>query len=297
MRQSTLTSPALLVVCAVLSAATPISVDAAPSYRDLWTRAQEPFRIYGNAYYVGTRGLTSILITSEDGHVLIDGTLPENAEKVAANIRSLGFRVEDVELIVNSHAHSDHAGAIAELAKMTGAEVVASSAGAAAMQRGRGGTDDPQFEYGDSFPPIASVQVIRDRETLTVGGTGITVHYTPGHTPGSTTWAWQSCERDRCLNLVYADSLTPVSDDTFKYSGDARYPTALQDFERSIERIRSLKCNILISPHPESVKLWDRLERRTSGDRDALVDPESCQDYAQAVQKRLEERIASEKGR
>lgn len=294
-RRSILAPCALLGLCA-LAGILNIAAAAAPSYRDLWTQPQEPFRIHGNTYYVGTRGLASLLIVSDDGHILIDGTLPENAERIAAGIRSLGFRLEDVKLIVNSHAHSDHAGAIAELAKMTGATVAASSAGAAAMKRGRGGTDDPQFEYGDSFPPIAEVQEVRDRETLTVGSTKITVHYTPGHTPGSTSWAWQSCERDRCLNLVYADSLTPVSDDTFKYTRNTRYPRALQDFKDSIERIRSLSCDILIAPHPDSATLWDKIERRASGERDALVDAKSCQHYAEAIQERLEQRIARERG-
>ncbi len=294
-RPSLLASCALLGFCAVAGIVS-IAAAPAPSYRDLWTRPQEPFRIYGNTYYVGTRGLASLLIVSDEGHILIDGTLPENAERIATSIRSLGFRLEDVKLIVNSHAHSDHAGAIAALAKMTGAVVAASSAGAAAMKRGRGGTDDPQFEYGDSFPPIASVQEVRDRQTLTVGSTKITVHYTPGHTPGSTSWTWQSCERDRCLNLIYADSLTPVSDDTFKYTHNARYPRVLQDFKDSIDRIRSLSCDILISPHPDSAGLWSKIERRASGERDALVDAKSCQHYAEAVQRRLDQRIAREQG-
>src|SRR5690606_1534479 len=137
---------------------------------------------------------------------------------------------EDVKLIVNSHTHSDHAGGIAELQRLSGAKVVASPAAAASLERGRGGKDDPQDEYGDSFPRVTSVETIADRQSLEVGEISLTVHFTPGHTPGGTSWTRRSCEQDRCLNLVYADSLTAVSDDSFKYTGDERYPAALKDF-------------------------------------------------------------------
>ena len=254
-------------------------------------------RIYGNTFYVGTRGLSSVLVTSDEGHVLIDGTLPENAQLIAANIRALGFRVEDVKLIVNSHAHSDHAGGIAELQRLSGATVAASAAGAAAMQRGRGGSDDPQFEYGDTFPPIKNVEVVRDRQTLQAGSIEITVQYTPGHTPGGTSWTWQSCDGERCLNMVYADSLTPVSDDSFKFTGDKRYPRALQDFTRTIERIESLPCDVLIAAHPEFAELWEKVERRDNGDKNAFIDPQACKRYARAGRARLNERVSRERTR
>jgi metallo-beta-lactamase class B len=155
--------------------------------------------------------------------------------------------------------------------------------------------DDPQFEYGDTFPPIKNVKIVRDRQTLEAGGIEITVQYTPGHTPGGTSWTWQSCEGERCLNMVYADSLTPVSDDSFKFTGDKRYPTALQDFTRTIERIESLPCDILIAAHPEFVELWQRVERREKGDANALLDPQACKRYAQTGRTRLDERLAREK--
>lgn len=273
------------------------AADAVPSHRALWTREQHPVRIFGNTYYVGTRGLSSVLVTSDEGHVLVDGTLPENAQLIAANIRALGFRVEDVKLIVSSHAHSDHAGGIAELQRLSGATVAASAAGAAAMQRGRGGSDDPQFEYGDAFPPIKNVEIVSDRQTLQAGSIEITVQYTPGHTPGGTSWTWRSCEGARCLNMVYADSLTPVSDDSFKFTGDKRYPTALQDFTRTIERIESLPCDVLIAAHPEFVELWQRVDRREKGDKDALIDPQACKRYAHAGRTRLNERVSRERTR
>ena len=110
-----------------------------------WNVTQAPFRLYGNAYYVGVHGLSSVLITSDSGHILIDGDLPESAPKIAASIRSLGFRVEDVKLILNTHVHYDHAGGLAELQRLSHARVAASALSAPVLKRGTSGPDDPQF--------------------------------------------------------------------------------------------------------------------------------------------------------
>jgi metallo-beta-lactamase class B len=176
-----------------------------------WNTPQHPFRIYGSTYYVGPHGLSSILITSDQGHVLIDGALRESAQQIAANIRTLGFRVEDVKLIVNSHAHYDHGGGIGELQRLSGARVAASPWTAAVMKTGKAGRDDPQYGVLFPIPPIARVQKLQDGQTLHVGPLALTAHFTPGHTPGGTSWTWQSCENNRCLNVVYADSMNAVS--------------------------------------------------------------------------------------
>jgi metallo-beta-lactamase class B len=191
-----------------------------------WNEPQQPFQVYGNTYYVGTHGLSSILITSPQGHVLIDGDMQESAPLIAANIKSLGFRIEDVKLILNSHVHFDHAGGIAGLHELSGAQVAGSPFTARALESGHSGPDDPQFE---SLPPIqkvANVKVLKDGEVLKAGPLALTAHFTPGHTPGGTTWTWQSCEKERCLNIVYADSLTAVSSANFRFSSS---PTAKRE--------------------------------------------------------------------
>jgi len=267
---------------------------AEPAPRSLWAQPQPPFRIFGNTYYVGTKGISVVLIASDAGHVLIDAGLPESARHVTDNVRALGFKIEDVKVILNSHAHSDHAGAIAALQKSSKSTVFSSPEGAAALAQGHGSTNDPQFEFGDSFPPVANTKTVDDGETVRVGRLEVTVHYTPGHTPGGTSLSWKSCEKDRCLNLVYADSLNAVSDNSFKYSGDPRYPNALEDFRRTLRKLESLPCDILISAHPEFSELWERLDARQAGKQDALIDPSMCRRYVGAARKRLENRIASE---
>src|SRR3954452_15404918 len=176
----------------------------------VWNAPQSPFRIYGNSYYVGPHGLSSILITSDAGHILIDGGLPESAGQIVKNIRRLGFRIEDVKLILNSHVHFDHAGGIAKLQRLSGARVVASNWTAEVMTKTGVGRNAPQYGV---VPPIARlkhVEVLSDRQSFSMGPIVITAHLTPGHTPGGTSWTWQSCEANKCLNFVYADSLTPA---------------------------------------------------------------------------------------
>jgi metallo-beta-lactamase class B len=260
-----------------------------------WNMPQKPFQIFGNTYYVGTHGLGSVLITSPAGHVLIDGALRESVPQIVANIRSLGFRVEDVKLILNSHAHFDHAGGIAELQRLTGARVAASPWAAEVMRKGAVLRDDPQFGTITPIARVANVQTFKDGETLTVGPTAVTAHLTPGHTPGGTSWTWRSCEGSRCLNLIYADSLSPVSADRFLFSRSKEYPKAVADFERSYAFLDRTACDILITPHPDASDLWQRLERRKT-DPNALVDPGACRAYAENGRERLKERLAKERG-
>jgi metallo-beta-lactamase class B len=262
----------------------------------VWNMPQQPFRIHGNTYYVGTHGLGAVLVTSDAGHILIDGALPESAPLIVASIRSLGFRIEDVKLIVNSHAHFDHAGAIAEIQKLSGARVAVSPWTANVMKTGAVPRDDPQFGTIAPIAKVANVETIRDGQTLTVGAAEVTAHFTPGHTPGGTTWTWLSCENGRCLNLIYVDSVTAVSADGFLFSRNQEYPHAVEDFERSIAFIDKAPCDILITPHPEVSNLFDRLAARASRP-DALIDPKACHAVAEAARDRLRKRIATETGK
>jgi metallo-beta-lactamase class B len=263
----------------------------------VWNAPQRPFRLYGNAYYVGTHGLSAILITSSDGHILIDGALPESAPSILASIRTLGFRAEDVKLILNSHIHYDHAGGIAEIQRRSGAAVAATASSAEVLRRGSSGPDDPQYGVLPPIAPVTSVRVISDRETLRVGPLSVTAYLTPGHTPGGTSWTWKSCEGVRCLDFVYADSQTPVSADGFLFTRSVTYPKVLRDFERGFAVLDSLPCSVLVTPHPDVSDLWSRVARRDAGDADALVDPAACRRYAAGARERLAQRVAAEKAK
>jgi len=261
-----------------------------------WNQPQSPFRIFGNTYYVGPHGLSSVLITSNAGHVLIDGGLPESAHLIAANIRSLGFSVEDVKIIVNSHVHFDHAGGIAELQRLSGARVLASPWSASVMKRGGIGRGDPQFGIISPIDAIKNVTTLRDAESFRVGDIVITAHLTPGHTPGGTSWTWRSCEGSICREMVYADSLTPISATGFKFTASRAYPHALADFEKSFAFLEATPCDILITTHPDSSGLWDRLERREKGATpNPMVDSAACRQLASRGREQLQQRLAEER--
>lgn len=250
-----------------------------------WNRPQAPFRIFGNTYYVGPHGLSSILITSDAGNFLIDGDLAESAGQIAANIRSLGFRVEDVKIIVNSHVHFDHAGGIAELQRLSGARVYASPWSAAVMRTGAVAHDDPQYGIISPISPVKSVTELHDGETFKLGRTSLTAHLTPGHTLGGTSWRWQSCEADVCYEMVYADSLTPVSAPGFRFTGHARL---MHGFEKSFAFLQTTPCDILLTPHPGASELWDRMEEHQRGTKpDPLIDRTACRRLAEQAREGL----------
>jgi metallo-beta-lactamase class B len=288
---------------------------------DAWNRPIEPFRIYGNSYYVGTEGLSSVLIVGDRGLVLIDGGIEQSAPLIVANIRRLGFRLEDVKLILNSHAHWDHAAGIAALQRASGAVVAASPSSARAFQAGDETPDDPQYGFGkaaNGFPAIRTVRVLKDGEVVRVGNIALTANFTPGHTPGSTTWTWQSCEparpeaasapsrrspppnpqakadESKCLSMVYADSLTAVSAPGFKFTAD---PKRVDLFRRSISRVAELPCDIVVSTHPSATGLDAKIKKRAAlkgAGPDPFVD-QGCKALAATAMKTLEARLAEER--
>ncbi len=260
-----------------------------------WNQAQAPFKIYGNTWYVGTKELSALLVTSPNGHILLDGALPQSAPIIEANIKQLGFRMRDVKLIVNSHEHFDHAGGIAALQRASGAKVAASAIGARVLRDGVIGKDDPQYDPAQDLrvEPVAAVREVADGAVLRLGPLALTAHMTPAHSPGGTTWTWRSCEQGRCLDVVYADSLTAVSTDGYRFTGGAGSPDRTPAFRAVIDKVRALKCDVIVSTHPGFTSTMEKLAARTP-DNNPFIDPDSCKKYAAASLVRLEKRIATE---
>jgi metallo-beta-lactamase class B len=288
--------PAIAALLVVLATASPPAADTAPIACEncsTWNATRTPFRVYGNTYYVGVEGLSAVLVTSPKGHILLDGALPQSAPKIAASLRTLGFRVEDVKWIAVSHPHHDHAGGVAALARMSGANVAASPRSASVLRAGVIGKDDPQWrDDAVHYPAVTKVVEVADGGTIQVGDVVVTAHHTPGHAPGSTTWSWRSCEGSRCLDVVYADSVTPVSAPAFRYSADGPRVTA---FRASLQTIRALPCQVLVCPHPEFTRLFERQEARKGAKDDPMIDPAACRKYADTGTAMLEKRLARER--
>jgi metallo-beta-lactamase class B len=276
----------------VAAAHAPASIDCRNCAE--WNLEQAPFRIHGNSWYVGPRGLSSVLIKTNEGLILLDGALPQSAPLIAANVAALGFDIRELRWILVSHAHFDHAGGVAELQRLSGARVAASPLAVAALERGSIPADDPLAGYGAAmdYPAVAGVTAVADGERIELGGLSITALHTPGHTPGGSSWHWQSCVDTDCRTLLYADSLNAVSHDSFMFGTD---PARVAEFRRSIERVGGLDCELLVAVHPGFTDLLQRHAALAGAEPgDAFVYPGACRDYAAAAAQRFEQRLASE---
>lgn len=255
---------------------------------DDWDKAGPPYRIYGNTYYVGTCGITAILVTGAEGHVLIDGGSRGGAPLIAANIEKLGLRPSDVKILLHSHEHFDHVGGLAELQRLTGARLLASKAAAPVLASGRAADNDPQAGMHDPFEAARVDGLVTPAEPVTLGALSLTPIATPGHTAGALSWTWMSCEGGPasvdCRAMVYADSLSPVSADDYRFSDHPEWITA---YYAGVDRLRDVRCDILMTPHPSASDMRARIEGAA---------PMSCKAYAGSIREKLDARLRKERG-
>jgi metallo-beta-lactamase class B len=281
----------------LLAAALCASVLTAPVLAADWNGPQEPFALFGNTYYVGTAGLSSVLVTSKAGHILIDGATPQAPAQIAQHIRQLGFRVEDIRTILTSHEHFDHAGGIAELQKLSGATVLASPEALKVLRTGLADKGDAQYTGPDSLPPmtpVAKLRAVRDGEVVTLGPLAVTARFTPGHTRGGTSWTWRASEAGKTVDIVYADSLNAVAADGKRFDGNPGYPAARLDIERSMATVEGLKCDVLVSAHPEFSGLWERKAKQPQLGNTAFIDGNGCRAYVATARERLQKRLETD---
>ncbi len=252
---------------------------------DGWDKPGPPFRIHGNTWYVGTCGITAILVTSDAGHVLIDSGTEQGAAVVLGNVARAGFWIGDVKLLLMSHEHFDHVGGMALLQKRSGAALATSPAAVPVMRSGEPARDDPQYGRLPRFAGVGKVYPVDAGTTALAARTVFRPLPSPGHTPGAMSWSWQSCDKGKCLSIVYADSFNPISADGYRYSDHPEYVAA---FRTALIQLADLDCDILITPHPGSSSMRQRI--LGSG----LIDPSGCMRYAKTMTKRLDDRIAQE---
>ena len=255
--------------------------------KDGWADPAPPARIDGQVYYVGTCGITVLLVASAQGHMLIDSGPAEAAPLVLANIRRLGLDPRDVKWLLASHAHHDHVGALAALQAATGAQVAALPVQAGQLASGAVPADDPQNGLIRSFAPVKVARLLREGVPLRLGPNQVTPFATPGHTAGSTSFVIRGCGAQTCPAVTYADSNSAVSADTYRF---ADHPAWVAAFRRGMAAMGTLPCSLLLTPHPSASQLFERL----AGDA-PLADPAQCRRYAALGVTRLDERLARER--
>lgn len=255
----------------------------------------EPFRIAGNLYYVGASDISSYLITSPGGHIVIDAGYESTVPQIEKNIRTLGFKVEDVKVLLNTQAHYDHAAGFAQLKKDTGAQLAIGDRDADVIERG--GHND--FSFGDAhpFPPVKVDRRLKDGDTVTVGTTTLRAHVTPGHTRGCTTWAFPVTENNRELHVVDMCGLTVL--DTTHLLDNPGYPEIVGDYEKTFVAMRAIPVDIFLGAHPSyynGAAKAAQLKANPSGPN-PFIDPAAYQRYIDTGEKRFREALAKEKAR
>ncbi|HEV7786639.1 MAG TPA: subclass B3 metallo-beta-lactamase [Thermoanaerobaculia bacterium] len=280
----------LLVLLVPLLATGPVHPQASAS--GPMNQPAEPYRIFGNLYYVGASDVTSFLVATPAGLILIDGGFAETVPMIRKSVKKLGFKMEDVKILLNSHAHFDHAGGLAAIRRQTGARLAASAADAALLANG--GRGDHLF--GDKYPyePVTADRILKDGDQVELGGTTLTAHLTPGHTKGCTTWTMKAKEGGKSYDVVFVCSTTVLPD--VSLTNNAKYPTIAADFEQTFRTLRGLPCDIFLASHASFYNGLEKAERLRKGAKpNPFIDPAGYKAYLDRSEKAFRERLAAEK--
>jgi metallo-beta-lactamase class B len=264
-------------------------IEAACGTRDGWSEPAPPAHIHGRSWYVGTCGITVVLVEARGGLVLIDTGPEDAAPHVLANIKALGFDPRQIKWLLMTHEHFDHVGGMAAIQRATGARLLVARNVAQVMRSGKPDPSDPQAALLASKPmaPARVDRTLAHGGVLTVGGTRFTLHANPTHSPGSTSWTWQSCESVKCLTIAYADSINTISSDDYRFSD---HPGRVDAARAGLRVIEALPCDVLLTSHPEASDLLERLSGKAP-----LIKPRACVAYALAGSERLAKRLAKER--
>lgn len=241
------------------------SLQAQPteSFRE-WNKPLKPFHIAGQLYYAGMTNVTSLLLVTKEGHILIDGCFAESAAGILDNVRKLGFKPEDIKILLSTHAHIDHAGGFAEIKAKTGAKLYAGAADVKLLADG--GRND--FAFGDKLTfPLVTVDVpVKDGDEIKLGDVTIHAVSTPGHTKGCTAWTFTVNDNGKLLRAVMIGGMSAPD---YKLVNNEKYPNIAEDYKYSFNKLKKLECDIPLEGHG----FFFALEEKAAGKR-SFIDPE-----------------------
>lgn len=284
---------ALVVVCAlttVLGFSRPVSAQS-----NDWTEPFPPFRIAENLYYVGSKGLANYLITTPQGHILINSDLEANVPLIRDAIEKLGFKFTDVKILLISHAHFDHNAGSAMIKRLTGARYMVMDGDVPVVETG--GKSD--FQYGKTaealYPPTTVDRVLHDGDEVKLGDTVLVARKTPGHTKGCTTWTMKVMENGRSADVVIVGS--PNVNPGYKLVNNASYPGIAQDYQRMFDVLKSLPCDYFLGAHGSYFNMDAKYARLTAGARTAFVDPDGYKKFVAQKEREFRAELAKQKGR
>jgi metallo-beta-lactamase class B len=230
------------------------------------TKPFPPHTIVGNVYYVGTRTLSSFLVVTPRGNVLIDSTYERNVPVIQKSVEQLGFKFSDIKILLGNHAHGDHQEGDALVKQMTGAQVMAMAEDVPALRA---------IQPGGKEHPID--KILHDGEEVTLGGTTLVAHLTPGHTRGCTTWTMKAQERGRTYNVMFGCSLRPPAVLT---------PAIVDEFTRSFKLVHAMPCDVQLGDHGAQYNMQEKFARVQNGGSNPFIEPATCkveQDIEEAM--------------
>jgi metallo-beta-lactamase class B len=258
-----------------------------------WTRPFPPFKLIGNVYWVGTYDLSTYLVTTDAGHIVINTGFAETVPQIVAGIEQLGFDVDDVEILLATHAHFDHVAGLADLKRRTGAQVFMSEADAVLLEDG--GKSD--FRFGadpeTNFEPVKVDRRLRDQETVTLGGVTLTAHHHPGHTKGATSFTLTVRDAGRDYRVVIANmgSINPG----VTVSGMPQYPTIGDDYARTFAAQKALPVDVFLASHASQFRLHEKYRPGDAYDPDRFVDPAGYRAAVERLESAFREQLARER--
>ena len=258
---------------------------------DGWTRPFPGHRVIGNLYAVGTYDLGVFLITSEDGHILINTALEDSTALIRHNMESLGFRLEDIRILLTMQAHWDHTAALAEIKRLAGAEMWATAGDAPVLEDG--GFSDPHFGGRVSFRPVKVDRIIADGEVITLGSTRLTVIETPGHTAGSSSYSMTVREDGREFRVVIANMGTINRGK--KLVVDPTYPGVAEDFAKTFRRQKAMEIDVWVAAHGSQYGLHDKYRPGQAYDPDGFVDPEGFRAAVERLESLYQKQLEAER--
>ena len=242
-----------------------------------WTRPFPPHRVIGNIYYVGSQGLASYLITTPQGHILINSSLEASVPLIRASVEKLGFRFSDIKILLISHAHWDHCAASALVKELTGAKYMVMEADVPVVEAGGKG----DFQYGHTpaalFKPAKVDRVLHDGDEVKLGDAVLAAHLTPGHTKGCTTWTMNVVDGGKAYLAVIVGS--PNVNAGYKLLHNALYPGIAQDYERTFRVLKSLPCDVFLGAHGDYYGMQAKAARIKPGGPNPFIDPEGYRSY------------------
>lgn len=281
------------VVFAVLASLLGSAPTRAPAQANrAWTEPFPPFRIAGNLYYVGSKGLASYLVATPQGHILINADLEANVPLLRASVEQLGFKFSDVKILLISHAHWDHDAGAAKIKALTGATYMVMDADVPVVESG--GKAD--FQYGGDpatqYPPVHVDRVLRDGDEVKLGGAVLVAHLTPGHTKGCTTWTMVVREGGKPRHVVIIGS--PNVNPGYTLVGNDKYPGIAGDYARMFRVLKTLPCEIFLGAHGEYFGMQAKYDRMKAGDTDAFDDPRGCAAFISQKEREFRAELAKQ---